>query len=174
MRCKIVLLGVLSLYAILAIASVPSTLTLNGIVYHKAQENVMGNDKTSQYIPQGETLSNWSSKVTLHFFMFEKDPQKLAQQQFGGNALIEPINGDQNNILQTFDTMNSVGKTGDPIIFQQNLWRYQKLSFDKGIMAVEYSQTKMIANQAAPEATQAIPQSVQEGIKNLPIESYSF
>ncbi|MCS5710683.1 hypothetical protein [Candidatus Berkiella aquae] len=170
---KLFFIGLLC-HTLVTLAGVPSEITLEGKIYQKVDENVMGNHKYSVYIQNGETQSNWTSRVAVHYFMDEKDPTQFAQTQFSDAAKIEMINGDKKNILQFFDTMNPVGKIGDPITFQQNVWRYQLLNYDKGIMSVEYSQRKMLPNQSSPAATQQIDKGIQDDIKSLPIERYSF
>lgn len=164
----------LLLYSALNLASVPNEITLSGVVYKKADENVMGNHKSSEYRKEGETLNNWTSKVAIHLFMDSNDPVKFAQEKFGESSKIELIGNDKNNILQLFDTMNTQGVQGDPVIFQQNAWRYQKLNFGKGIMAVEYTDSKIVPNQASPNVTKGISQSLQDDIKALPVETYDF
>jgi hypothetical protein len=171
---NIALLFCLCLFSIICIASVPESMTLGGIVYIKADENIMGNHKSSEYIPTGQTMSNWTSMVAIHYFMFEKDPIQFAQHKFGDDAKIENIDGDKNNILQFFNTMNPVGGVGDPIILQQNVWRYQQLNFDKGIIAIEYATRKTIPNQTAPQGMAQVSQQLQDEIKALPIDQYSF
>lgn len=161
-------------HTLLGIAAVPNEITLKDKTYNKADENVMGNHKYSVYLQNGETQSNWTSRVAVHYFMDEKDPTQFAQMQFSDAAKIEMINGDKKNILQFFDTMNPVGKIGDPITFQQNVWRYQLLNYGKGIISVEYSQRKILPNQSSPEATQQIDKGIQDDIKSLPIERYEF
>jgi hypothetical protein len=164
----------LLLYSALNIAAVPNELTLGGYVYKKADENIMGNHKSSEYIKAGETLNNWTSKVAIHLFMDSNDPVKLAQEKFGSSSKIELIGNDKNNILQLFDTMNTQGMQGDPVIFQQNVWRYQKLNYGKGIMAVEYTTSKLVPNQTTPTVTKEISQSLQNDIKALPVERYEY
>lgn len=170
---KILLLCLL-FYPVVSIAKVPETITLGGIIYIKAAENVMGNHKNSTYLPKSETLTNWNSMVAIHYFVNEHDPVKFAQNKFGTTTKIEFIDGNQNNILQWFDTMNAIGNQGDPVTFQQNLWRYTKLNYDKGIMAIEFSQRKMIANQATPQATEGIGAEIKNEIESLPLASYSY
>lgn len=155
-------------------ASVPNEITLGNIAYYKIDQNDFGNEKSAQFVPKGETLSNWTSKVAIYSFMNEKDPVQFAKQKSGASSQIEFIDDDKNNILQFFNTMNPVGDVGDPITFQQNVWRYQKLNFDKGINAVEYSARSMLPNQSAPQATSGISQQIQMDIKSLPLESYAF
>lgn len=164
----------LLLYSTLCIASVPNEITLSGIVYKKVDENVMGDHKSSEYRQSGETLNNWTSKVAIHLFMDANDPVKLAQEKFGASSKVELIGNDKNDILQFFDTMNTQGTQGDPVIFQQNVWRYQKLNYDKGIMAVEYTTSKLVPNQTTPTDTKEISQSLQDAIKALPIERYEY
>lgn len=161
-------------YSAQGLTSVPKEVTLSGIVYTKVYENVIGNHKSSEYVKAGETLNNWTSKVAIHFFMDESDPVKYAQDKFGNSSKIELVANDKNNILQTFDTMNTQGEQGDPIIFQQNIWRYQKLNYGKGIIAVEYTVSKIISNQTPPGTIEGIGQTVQDEIKALPIERYEF
>lgn len=170
---KILLWGML-FYPAASIAEVPETITLGGIIYTKADENIMGNHKSSTYIQKSETLTNWNSMVAIHYYMNERDPIKFAENKFGATVKIEPIAGNNNNILQWFDTMNSIGKQGDPVIFQQNLWRYTKLNYDKGIMAIEFAQRKMLSNQAVPNTTEGISAEIQKQIEALPLDTYSY
>lgn len=158
----------------LCLASVPSTITLGDVVYNKVQENVFGDHKSSEYIQKGETLNQWTSKVAVHSFVDKNDPLQFAQEKFGTNTKIEMIDGEKNNILQTFDTMNSIGDQGSPTVFQQNIWRYKQLNLGKGIIAIEYTTSKIIPNQTTPQATQGISSNIQDEIKSLPIEKYEF
>lgn len=161
-------------YSVLSVASVPNEISLSGVVYKKVDENIMGNHKSTEYRKAGETLNNWTSKVAIHLFMDANDPEKLAQEKFGSSSKVELIDNDKNDILQFFDTMNTQGVQGDPVIFQQNLWRYQKLNYGKGIMAVEYTTSKLVPNQTTPTDTKEISQSIQNDVKALPIERYEY
>lgn len=155
-------------------ASIPNEITLGNIVYYKIEQNDIGNEKSAQYTQKSETLSNWTSKVAIYCFINERDPVQFAKQQYGSSSQIEFINDSKNNILVSFNTMNPVGEVGDPVTFQQNVWRYQKLHFDKGVNAVEYSARSMIPNQSSPKATTGISQQIQIDIKSLPLERYEF
>mgnify|MGYP006973167014 CR=1 FL=1 len=161
-------------HSLVAMAKVPESITLGGVIYSKADENIMGNHKSSTYLQKNETLSNWNSMVAIHYYINERDPMKFAQDKFGGSSKIELIDGNKNNILQWFDTMNSIGNAGDPVTFQQNLWRYVKLNYDKGIMAIEFSQRKMIANQSIPSTTDPISSEIQNDIISLPLDTYGY
>ncbi len=164
----------LFIYSCFCVASVPNEITLGGITYTKVDQNVIGNHKSCTYLKKDETLTNWSSMVAIHYFMNENNPTQFVQNKYGATSKIIPIDGDKNNILQIFDTMNPLGKVGDPIIFQQNIWRYQKLNFGKGMMSVVYTTSKIVPNQTTPEATQGVSQNIQDEIKALPLDSYSF
>lgn len=161
-------------FAAISFASIPNELTLGNTVYLKTEQNDIGNEKSAQYVQKNETLSNWTSKVSIYYYMNENNPEQFVQQKYGTSSQIELINGDKNNILVFFNTMNPVGEVGDPITFVQNVWRFQKLNFDKGIMSVEYSTRKMLPNQSAPAATAGINPQIQMDMKSLPLDRYSF
>ncbi len=90
-------------HSLSAMAKVPESLTLGGVTYYKAAENIMGNHKNSTYIQKDETLSNWNSMVVIHYFINERDPIKFAQDKFGATSKIELIDDNKNNILQWFE-----------------------------------------------------------------------
>lgn len=157
-----------------SLAGVPNEVTINGIEYFKADENVMGNHKSSEYIQKGETLSNWTSKFAIHYYMDEKNPVQFAKETSGNEANIELIDGNKNNVMQTFDTLVPVNDVGGPYIFQQNLWRFEKLNFDKGIISIEYATRKSVPSQSAPQALQGIDPKIQTDMKSMEIERFEF
>lgn len=176
MKCKpwIGILAVVSLVANTVEATAPNSLSLNGTMYYKAQENVMGSEKSAIYLPKDQTLSNWDSMAALWFFMFAEEPVKLAQNKFGAESKTVEIENDPQNILVYFDSYNSIGEAGDPVTFQQNVWRLQQLNYNKGVMALEYSQRKLLPNQSSPVNTQPIDMNIVSSITALPLKNIHF
>lgn len=163
----------LVLFSAVCLASVPKQIELGGTAFNQAFENVMGNHKTSQYIPKGETLNDWTSRVVVHQYITPDSPVEFAQKQFGQNANIELIDGEKNNILVKVETMNTVDK-GDVIIYEQSIWRYKQLSGGKGLIVVQYSTRVTVENHAGIGGVEKISQSVVSEVKSLPMERYQF
>ncbi|MGE3318562.1 MAG: hypothetical protein AB7I18_04635 [Candidatus Berkiella sp.] len=155
-------------------ASVPNEVTLDGIAYFKADQNDMGNHKSAEYLQKGETLSNWTSKFAIHYYMNEKNPVEFAKGKSGDASNIVLIDDNKNNIIQTFDTIVPVNDVGGPYIFQQNVWRYEKLNFDKGIISIEYSTRKSVPSQTAPAALQGVDPKIQNDMKSMEIDRFEF
>lgn len=169
-----VLFSSLFLLSSICIASVPNEITLGDITYFKADENVMGNHKSAEYIQKGETKTNWTSKFAIHYYVNERDPVQFAKNLNGSNANIVDIDGNKNNIMQMFDTMIPVDNSGGPIIFQQNAWRFEKLNYDKGIVAIEYAKVQGVASQAKPQDLQSINTKILNEMKTMQINQFEF
>lgn len=155
-------------------ASLPESLDLNGTMYYKAAEDAFGNEKSANYLPKDQTLSNWDSMATIWHYLSSDEPLKLAENKFGLETTTELIGGDSNNILVYFNSYNSIGKAGDPVTFQQNVWRLQKLNYNKGIIALAYAQRKLLPNQTSPNQSNPIDSGIVSSISALPLQRYSF
>lgn len=155
------------------LAALPKTITLGGVVYGQVSMESMGNNKISQYLSGDETLNNWTSMVAIHQFVGETNTLQFAQKH-GVNASLDLIEGDENNVLQMFNTMNTPNK-GDTITLQQNVWRYQGFSLGRGIMAISYSTRMMMyGGSSFGNSIEPINPVIIDEIKRMPLDIYQF
>jgi len=160
------------LLPILGHASLPESILLDGEKYLKAKQNDMGNHKYAEYILPDESLNDWSKKLAIHQFLTNEAPKTFADNRFSPST-VTLIDGDPNQVLQTYDTMNTV-YYGDVAIYMQNVWRYKKYSMGKGIMAIEYAQRNVMADGATEPSIQPISHGTIDAVLSLPIDRYQF
>ena len=166
----------LCLMSFVVVAKDASVITFAGLSHYKAFKAQNDYSKVIEYVPQGQTVDNWTSLVGIWRYYTIDDPAQFAKSlgfqvkhQEGAALDIEYVDGNPNDVVLP---MVLIEKGPNGYIAETNVWRFTKVKGKRGIVAAQYATRDYAANFAAGVTIRLDLNNIIGELKNIPIHSY--
>lgn len=156
-------------------ANPPEKITYNSVEYLKVENRSAENTSSVEYIPTGESTSDWKSLISINHYNDIEDPEQIAaaiekniQAESNGVAYpIQHIDKETKDVIQPFVI---VGVANGEIVLEYNVWRYKKSNTSKGIVGLQYAMRKIVDSKV--DLSKFDSNDIVEELKKLPINEY--
>lgn len=173
MKKNIALLLISFLYASCSFAAAsPEKITYSGVEYVKVENASTENASSVEYIPAGETTSEWKSLISINHYNDIDDPAQITAViekniQTEHNGVAYPIQADEKDSKDIIQPFVIVGVVNGQIVLEYNVWRYKKSNTSKGIIGIQYATRKVVESKI--DLSKFDTAVIVEELKKLPI-----